>query len=83
MTGADRGDASGTEAAERAAGVIDRYAPRSLSAPAAAFAREVVAVAAPETPTRAKALLFAAGRWAASGSRLGSSCEARYCWPSR
>jgi hypothetical protein len=76
MTGADRGDASGTEAAERAAGVIDRYAPRSLSAPAAAFAREVVAVAAPETPARAKALLFAAGRLGGFGERVGLELSA-------
>jgi integrase len=71
MAGADRGGASGTDAAGRAAGVIARYAPGSLSRPAAAFAREVVAAAAPVTPARAKALLFAAGRLAAFAERLG------------
>jgi integrase len=73
---ADRGDASGTEAAERAALAVERYAPRSLSAPAAAFARAVVAQAAPRTPARAKALLFAAGRLACFGERVGLELSA-------
>jgi integrase len=55
----------------QAAVVIARYAPGSLSTPAAAFAREVVAGAAPRTPARAKALLFAAGKLAGFGERLG------------
>jgi hypothetical protein len=76
MLGADRGDASRTEAAERAAGVIDRYAPCSLSEPAAAFAREVVALADPPTPARCKALLFAAGRLGGFGERVGLELSA-------
>jgi hypothetical protein len=76
VTGVDRGDASRTEAGERAAGVIDRYAPRSLSEPAAAFAREVVALAGPPTPARCKALLFAAGRLGGFGERVGLELSA-------
>jgi len=49
--------------------VIEGYTPRTVSPSAACFARAVVARAAPETPTRAKALLFAA-------SRLGAFAEA-------
>ena len=77
MIGADRGDGSETKAAERAAGVIDRYAPGSLSPAAAAFAREVVAMAAPPTPARAKALLFAASRLACFAERWGLDLEPR------
>jgi len=58
-----------------AVGVIARYAPRSLSGPAGAFAREVVAAAAPENAARAKAWLFAAGRLAAFAERLGLGLE--------
>jgi integrase len=54
---------------------IVAYAPRSLSAPAAAFARAVVAAAGPATPARAKALLFAAGRLAVFAERLGLELE--------
>jgi integrase len=50
---------------------IAAYAPGSLSARAAQFAREVVALAAPASVARAKALLFAAGRLAAFGERVG------------
>ncbi len=50
---------------------IAGYAPRSVSARAAGFAREVVAAAAPATPARAKALLFAAGRLAAFAEQAG------------
>jgi integrase len=57
--------------ARAVAGVICAYAPGSLSAQAARFAREVVAAAAPSTPARAKALLFAAARLAAFGERVG------------
>ena len=51
--------------------VIAAYAPASLSARAAAFARSVVAEATPGTPARAKALLFAASRLACFGERVG------------
>jgi integrase len=55
---------------------VGRYAPGSLSAAAAGLAREVVARAAPTTPARAKALLFAAGRLAAFGESLGLELSA-------
>ena len=71
MTAAVSLHASQTDAAARAAGVIERYAPRSVSAPAAAFAREVVALAGPRSAARSKALLFAAGRLAAFAESLG------------
>jgi integrase len=58
-----------------ASAVIACYAPRSLSAPAAALARELVAQAAPATPGRAKALLFAAGRLAAFAESVGLELE--------
>lgn len=60
----------------QAAAVIAGWAPRSLSEAAAACAREVVARAAPPTPGRAKALLFAAGRLAAFAERVGLELEA-------
>lgn len=56
--------------------VIARYAPRSLTPGAAAFARAVVAQAAPATPARCKALLFAAGRLASFGESLGLELSA-------
>jgi len=59
------------EPAGRAGLAVERYAPPSLSAPAAAFARETVALAAPQTPARAKALLFAAGRLGGFGESVG------------
>jgi integrase len=69
--------ATRSDAAKQAvAVVIARYRPRSLSPAAAGFAREVVARAAPATPARAKALLFAAGRLAAFGERLGLELSA-------
>jgi integrase len=52
-------------------GAIAAYAPCSLSEPAAAFARGVVANARPAAPARAKALLFAAGRLAAFSESVG------------
>ncbi len=60
-----------TDTPAQAAAVIAAYAPRSLSAAAAGFVREVVAQAAPGTPARAKALLFAAGKLACFGERIG------------
>ena len=47
------------------------FCARSVSEQAAVFAREVVARAAPGTPARAKALLFAASRLAAFAERVG------------
>jgi integrase len=57
--------------APKARAAIAAYAPRSLSAEEGAFARAVVERAAPSTPGRAKALLFAAGRLAAFAERGG------------
>jgi integrase len=59
-----------------AAAVIAGWGPVSVSGAAAAFARELVARAAPPTPGRAKALLFAAGRLAAFAERVGLELEA-------
>jgi len=54
-----------------AAAAIAAYAPASLSSEATAFARAAAARAAPRTPERAKALLYAAGRLAAFGESVG------------
>jgi integrase len=53
------------------AAVIAAWAPRSLSVKAAGFVGMVVARAAPATPARAKALLFAAGKLARFGEQVG------------
>lgn len=53
------------------AAAIEGFSPRSVSAAAAHFAREVVASAAPENVNRAKAFLFAASRLAAFGEQIG------------
>ncbi|MHB8533164.1 MAG: hypothetical protein ACYDC2_10635 [Solirubrobacteraceae bacterium] len=76
MASADRRDTSRIDAAGRAAVAVERYAPRSLSAPAAALARELVAAAAPSSAVRAKALLFAAGRLAAFAEQVGLELSA-------
>ncbi len=55
---------------------IAAYAPGSLSGEAADFVRAVVAQAAPRTPARAKALLFAAARLACFGESLGLELSA-------
>lgn len=68
----ERSSATRSAAAQEAvAVVIARYRPRSLSVEAARFAREVVTRVAPATPARAKALLFAAGKLAGFGERVG------------
>jgi integrase len=73
------GDWAGSDAAG-ARGVVDAriaaWTPGSLSEPAAAFARGVVLLAAPGTPARAKALLFAAGKLAAFGEQAGLELSA-------
>jgi len=56
--------------------VIDRYRPRGISPAAAGFARGVVGAAAPASAARARALLFAAGRLAGFGERVGLGLEA-------
>ncbi len=54
-----------------AAAYIGRWEPSSVSAEAAAFARDVVAKTAPEGRDRAKSLLWAAGKLADYGIGLG------------
>ena len=53
------------------AAYIGRWRPSSVSPPAAAFARDVVARAGPERRERAKSLLWAAGTLADYGTGLG------------
>jgi integrase len=53
------------------AAYIGRWTPSSVSPPAAAFARDVVTRTGPESPQRAKCLLWAAGKLAAYGLGLG------------
>jgi integrase len=64
---------SGTsaEAVSDAELTIARWCPRGVAPEAAAFAREVVRRAGPKTPSRARALLFAASRLAAFGEQAG------------
>ncbi|MGH2879241.1 MAG: hypothetical protein ACRDK4_06510 [Solirubrobacteraceae bacterium] len=61
--------------------MIAAYRPCALSDAAAAFVREVLARAAPASPARAKALLFAAGRIATFGESVGLelAAEALLC----
>ena len=77
MAAACRVEPMVSEAARRAAVAVERYAPVSLSAAAADFTREVVARAGPETPARAKALLFSASRLACFAERVGLELEPR------
>jgi integrase len=51
--------------------VVERWAPRSVSPEVAAFARRLVSAAAPQSASRAKALLFAAGKFGAFGVAVG------------
>jgi integrase len=53
------------------AAAIAAYRPHAVSDAAACFARQVVGAGAPDSPARAKALLFAAGRLAAFGESVG------------
>lgn len=71
MTGAFRHRTQQIGAAATVAGVIDRFCPRSLSPAAAETVRELVAAAAPTSPGRARAWLFAAGRLAGFAERVG------------
>jgi hypothetical protein len=75
MAGRERVMVSRAQAAG-AAGVIDRYRPRLLSADAARFVRCVASGAAPGSPGRAKAWLFAASRLAGFAERVGLELEA-------
>ena len=67
---------SGATAASSVTAQIAGWAPCSLSAPAAEFARGVVAQARPATPARAKALLFAASRLVGFGESVGLELDA-------
>ena len=67
---------SDSDTTARAAAVIAGWVPVSLSEAAAGFAREVVARAEPGTRARAKALLFAAGKLAVFGERVGLELDA-------
>ncbi|HWD75420.1 MAG TPA: site-specific integrase [Solirubrobacteraceae bacterium] len=71
QTPSDRGDAR-----EEATAVIAGWASRSLSPAAAGFVRGVVAQAAPPTPARAKALVFAAAKLAGFGELVGLELSA-------
>src|SRR4051794_7351017 len=64
-----------TAAAPAAALAVAGWRPRSGSPAAAAFARALVAEAAPQTPARARALLFAAARLAAFAEQTGLALE--------
>jgi integrase len=57
--------------AAEAAAYIGRWQPSSVSPPAAAFARDVIAAAAPDGRERAKNLLWAAGKLADYAASLG------------
>jgi hypothetical protein len=67
---------SARHSAPPSAAVIAAYRPSSVSDAAGAFARQVVAEAAPERPARARALLLAASRLAAFGDHVGLDLEA-------
>jgi integrase len=56
--------------------VIAGYRPKRISPQAAAFPRAVVATVSPASPSRAKALLFAAGRLGAFAASVGLALEA-------
>ena len=62
---------SGDDGADLAAGYIARWRPSSVPPPAAAFARQVVPLAAPGGQERAKNLLRAAARLAGYAIPLG------------
>jgi hypothetical protein len=67
---------SGGGTVSQARAVIGAYRPCLVSEAAGAFARQVVAMAAPERPARARALLFAASRLAAFGESVGLELRA-------
>ncbi len=61
----------GKDLLPQVAASIAAYPPCSISEAAGGFAREVVAAAGPQSPARAKALLFAASRLGAFGESVG------------
>ncbi len=66
-------------APERAAELIASYRPPSLSETAARFARQATAACAPQSPERAKALLFACGKLGAFASAAGLEPVPQVC----
>jgi integrase len=68
--------AAGGSLSGRAAAQVGAFSPRCVSPAAASFARETVAAAAPRTPARAKALLFACSRLASFGESVGLELSA-------
>jgi integrase len=64
-----------SDPAPQASAAICAWRPCSVSEAAGAFARQVVAEAAPERAARARALLFAASRLAAFGESVGLELE--------
>ncbi len=62
---------SGNGSVPQVKAAIAAFNPRSVSPAAGAFARSVVAEAAPQSPGRARNLLFAASRLAAFGEEAG------------
>jgi len=68
---------SGSSPAGGVSALIADYRPCAVSDAASLFARCVVGRAAPQSPERAKALLFAAGRLAAFGEEVGLELEAQ------
>jgi integrase len=76
QTAASPAGSSELDARGEVAAAIAGWAPRSLSPPAQAFVRGVVASAAPSTRARAKALLFAAGKLTGFGESVGLELSA-------
>ncbi|HVA20204.1 MAG TPA: hypothetical protein VMU55_08515 [Solirubrobacteraceae bacterium] len=68
---------SGRNLAPQVEAAIAAYRPCAVSEAAGAFARQVVAEAAPRSPARAKAYLFAASRLAAFAERVGLELDAQ------
>ncbi len=66
---------SGRDPASGVSAAICAYRSHGVSDAAGAFAREVVGAADPESPARAKALLFAASRLAGFGESVGLELE--------
>lgn len=76
QTASERAGSAGLDRGGEAAAVIAGWASRSLSPAAAGFVRGVVANAAPQTPARARALLFAAGKLTGFGEQVGLEISA-------
>jgi integrase len=68
---------SGSSPVSELSDAICAYRPRTVSAAAGAFARQIVGRTEPECPARARALLFAASRLAAFGESVGLEFEAQ------